>query len=264
MQLKGRRGVVWRVPSISADGLKIFAGVILLAHTIGATIIQKGMINLGQYTQAELSEAMAKDSHLMVLSGVSSVLQLIGGLAIPVFAFLLVEGFRKTSDYKNYILTILFFALISEMPYDLANSQKFFDWSSQNPMVGLGISLLMLYFIRMYEEKKGLVYRLVELVIVLCAVGWAAILRTRYGMCIILLAAIFYIYRDKGFRRTILGIIASLLGIVAEALYVTCPLAFYLIWLYSGVRKDKFPKYAYYIFYPAHLLVLGLAAMFFS
>lgn len=263
MHIKGRRGVVWRVPSISADGLKIFAGVILLAQTTGATIIQKGIINLGQYTQAELSEAMSKDPQLMVLSGVGSVLQLIGGLAVPVFAFLLAEGFRKTSDYRNYLLSIAFFAIISEIPYDLANSQKFFDWSSQNAMVGLGISLLMLYFIKMFEDKKGLVYRLGELVIVFCAVGWAAILRARYGLCIVLLVAIFYIFRERGFIMTVLGIIASLLGIVAEALYVTCPIAFYLIWLYSGERKDKLPKYAYYIFYPVHLLVLGLAVKLF-
>lgn len=263
MQLKGRRGIIWRVPGISADGLKIFAGVILLAQTIGVTIIQKGLINLEQYTQAELSAAMEKDSHLMVLSGVSSVLQLIGGLAIPIFAFLLVEGFRKTSSYRSYLLSIIFFALLSEMPYDLANSRKLLDWSSQNAMMGLGISLLMLYFIKMFEDKKGMGYRLGELVVVFCAVGWAAILRVRYGLCIVLLVAIFYIFREKGGLRTVLGIAASLLGIVAEALYVTCPIAFYLIWLYSGERKDKIPKYAYYIFYPIHLLVLGLATKLF-
>ena len=103
--------------------------MILLAQTIGVTIIQKGLINLDQYTQAELSAAMEKNSQLMVLSGVSSVLQLIGGLALPVFAFLLIEGFRKTSSYRSYLLSIIFFALISEIPYDLANSQKVFDWS---------------------------------------------------------------------------------------------------------------------------------------
>ncbi len=142
-------------------------------------------------------------------------------------------------------------------------ARKCLTGPSQIAMMSLGISLLMLYFIKMYEDKKGIVYRLGEVVIVLCAVGWAAILRARYGLCIVLLVAIFYIFRKRGGVRTVLGIAASLLGIIAEVVYLTCPIAFYLIWLYSGERKDKLPKYAYYIFYPVHLLVLGLTTKLF-
>ena len=97
MQKTGRR-IAWRLPSVSADGLKIFACATMLVQSIGITIIEKGIINLDQYTQAELSEAMAQDSHLMVMAGIGSVMQLIGGLAVPLFAYLLVEGFRNTSE----------------------------------------------------------------------------------------------------------------------------------------------------------------------
>ena len=131
MQKTGRR-IAWRLPSVSADGLKIFACATMLVQSIGITIIEKGIINLDQYTQAELSEAMAQDSHLMVMAGIGSVMQLIGGLAVPLFAYLLVEGFRNTSDYRKYLLSMVVFALASEIPYDLANSQKVVDWSSQN------------------------------------------------------------------------------------------------------------------------------------
>lgn len=251
MQITGRRGVVWRPPQISADGLKLLAGVILLLQTIGATVIEKGLIHLDQYTQKELSEMMATDSDFMVLSGIGSVLQIVAGLAVPLFAFFLVEGFRKTSSYKNYLIGIVIFALVSEIPYDLAYSQRIWDWSSQNAMVGLAISLLMLYFIRMLEEKMGAACRMGKLVIVLCAVVWVTVLRAQYGLCLVLLVAILYLFRDRGGFRTFLGIIVSLL-------YITGPLGFYFIWLYSGERKDRWPKYAYYLFYPAHLLILGV------
>ena len=83
MQKTGRR-IAWRLPSVSADGLKIFACATMLVQSIGITIIEKGIINLDQYTQAELSEAMAQDSHLMVMAGIGSVMQLIlGPLPIP-------------------------------------------------------------------------------------------------------------------------------------------------------------------------------------
>ena len=45
-------------------------------------------------------------------------------------------------------------------------------------------------------------------------------------------------------------------------MYVTGPIAFYGIWCYNGVRKDRINKYVYYAFYPLHLLVLGVIAKF--
>ena len=61
----------------------------------------------------------------MTLAGIGSIMQLIGGMAIPVFAFLLVEGFRNTSDYKKYLITMVITALVSEIPYDLQFVEKY-------------------------------------------------------------------------------------------------------------------------------------------
>lgn len=254
MQMMGRRGP-WRTPNVTADGLKIFAVIIMLIQNIGITIVEKGLIQLDQYTQAELSQAMAEDSHLMVLAGVGSVMQLIGGLAVPVFAFLLVEGFQKTSSYSKYLLSMVVFALISEIPYDLANSQKFVDWSSQNALVTMCICLLMLYFLKLLESRKGIIYVIARFTIVICGVVWVTLFRAQYGLCMILLVAIFYLFYTRNALKTVLGMLASLL-------YVTGPLSFYGIWCYTEERKDKLPKYAYYIFYPLHLLVLGLITKF--
>ena len=48
------------------------------------------------------------------------------------------------------------------------------------------------------------------------------------------------------------------MGVVVSLLYVTGPLAFYGIYCYNGQRRNRIPKYVYYVFYPLHLLVLGL------
>ena len=85
----------------------------------------------------------------------------------------------------------------------------------------------------------------------LAAVIWADMLHLEYGLCLVLLTAIFYLLYTRNVLKTILGMIVSLL-------YVTGPVAFYGIWCYNGERKDKIPKYAYYVFYPLHLLVLVL------
>ncbi|MDO4339700.1 MAG: TraX family protein [Eubacteriales bacterium] len=251
----GRRGVVWKTPDITADGLKIFACIVMLIQTAGIAIVENGLIHIDEYTQAELSKAMAEDSGLMTLAGVGSVMQLLGGLAIPIFAFLLVEGFLNTSDYRKYLLSMAVFALLSEIPYDLAMSQSLVDWSGQNGLVTMCISLLMLYFLQMFKDRKGFAFWAVRILIVFASVVWVTLFRAQYGLCIVLLTAIFYLFYTRNVLKTVLGILVSLL-------YVTGPLAFYGIWCYTGVRRNKLPKYAYYAFYPLHLLVLGLAGKF--
>lgn len=252
----GRRGVVWKTPTVTADGLKLFAAVMTVIANFGIAIVQNGMIHLERYTQASLAEALEKDSHLMLLSGVGVVMQLLGGLAVTLFAFLLVEGFRNTSNYKKYLLTMLFFAVISEIPYDLAVNQRILEFSGQNVLFTLVICLIMLYFLDAVKEGTGLVPGLIRVIVIACSVGWVSIFRTAYGLCMVLLVAVLYLFYAKNVLKTFLGILISLL-------YITGPLAFYGIWCYNGVRKDRIPKYAYYAVYPLHLLVFGLIARMF-
>ena len=251
--MRGNRGIVWKTPDITADGLKMFACIVMFIRTIGIVVIEKGMIHLESYTQSSLNEAMAQDSRLMTLAGLGAVFQLAGGLAIPIFAFLLVEGVRNTSDYKKYLLTMLGTALLSELPYDLAMSGKILDFSGQNGMFTMTICLILLKCLELTGSISGAAGKLVRFLEILAAVLWTSLFKSEYGLCMVLLTAVFYVFYTKNVIKTILGGAISLM-------YVTGPLAFYGLWCYNGKRKNRINKYLYYAVYPVSLLVVFILA----
>ena len=68
----GRRGIVWKTPDITADGLKMFACIVMLIQTVGIAVIEKGLIHLDQYTQESLNQAAYwrdGDSRICVFAG---------------------------------------------------------------------------------------------------------------------------------------------------------------------------------------------------
>ncbi len=247
--------VVWKLPSISTFGLKLFACVTMLICNIGASVVQDGIIHLDRYTQAGLAQAMETDSHLVMMAGIGSAMQIIGGFAVPIFAFLLVEGFRHTSDYRKYLLRLLILALLSEIPFDLAMQQSFINFSMQNPVFGVVVSLLMLYVLDLFKEGRGAIAILARICTVIGAMVWVTLLRVQFGPSTVLLVAIFYLFYARNVLKTLLGVLVSLI-------HITGPLSFYLIWLYNEEQKHEEWNRWFYAFYPLHLLVLGIAVTF--
>lgn len=238
---------------LTGTKLKLYGCITMLFYTIGVSIVQNGMIHINQYDNVTFSSMLAENPDMMLLSGWASVLQLIGGLAVPVFAFLLVEGFVHTSSFRRYLLTMLGFAVLSEIPYDLAMNDTFWNLSSQNALFSLAICLVMLYGLRLLQERGGKMSKVLMAVMVIAALLWSSLLRCNFGLCLILLCTVYYLLYDrKGMR--------ILMGCAVSTLYVTGPLSGYALWSYNGERGWNKNKYVFYAFYPAHLLLLGVIA----
>lgn len=188
--------------------------------------------------------------------------RMIGRIAFPIYCFLLVEGFFHTRDRRKYMLRMAVFALISELPFDLAFQIKGGEFlledafGYQNVMVTLLLGLVLMYlyeWIKMKYLAVPLVFNTLG-VAAIVGVGCAAsLLKTDYGMGGILFIMVFYLFRGRKFLL-FLGMAVVML-FFTNILELAGLVAFVPIFLYNGKRGANV-KYAFYAFYPAHLLLL--------
>ena len=238
---------------MNRTNLKLYGCVTMLFYTIGVSVFQNGLLHYDQFQTGELALALKTNSDLMVLAGWASIFQLIGGLSIPVYAFLLVEGFIHTSNPRHYLMRMLLFAVLSEIPYDLAMSGTIWDPSSQNVLFTLAVAFVMLYGLRYLSMGKSVWIPILQIAVILAALFWCRVLQCNFALCMILLAAVYYLaYEQNGIR--------ILIGCAVSILYVTAPLSGYVLWNYTGEQGRYINKYVFYLFYPLHLLLLGLTA----
>lgn len=225
---------------LSGSTLKIIALVIMLIDHVGAVIVQRTMWMPGF------------DHDFWNL--LYMPLRYIGRLAFPIFCFLLVEGYVHTSDIRKYIRRILLFAVVSEIPFNLAITGKVFDLNYQNVFFELAWGIGAMHCLAIVE-KKGKNYVLQVILrlglIILFALS-AEHLNFDYGMYGIISIVALYVFRQNRLMQLLIGAFSFYWEPVA-------PLAFLLLAFYNGKRGRKI-KYAFYIFYPAHLLILYVIA----
>ena len=134
-----------RSSGISSNGLRTWGMFFLLAGMLGKSILQNGLLNLGAVSFGQLLEQMQTSRAAMLYATLALVLQAMETCAVPIFAFLLVEGVEHTSSLRNYALRVAGLAVLSELPYNLATSGKLLDTTSRNPVFGLVVCLVMVY-----------------------------------------------------------------------------------------------------------------------
>ncbi len=240
---------------LSGFGLKRLAMVSMIIDHIGSILL--GAM-LGQYRTGDILVVNGDSPAALwkIMQG-KEVCEILGSIAFPIFCFLMAEGFLHTRDRVGYGLRLALFALISEIPFDLAHFQTPFSLKLQNVMFTLAVSIFTLLALNWAEERwrevPGLCWAAVA---VLTAAGMALayLLRGEYVFLGVLSVALVYLLRDKGRLRT-LGL-APLLVVSPWVLLAMPP-----ILLYNGER-GRGSKWFFYIFYPAHFLVLAsLAAL---
>lgn len=173
-----------------------------------------------------------------------------GRLAFPLYAFLLTEGFCRTRSVKRYAARLAVFALLSEAPFKWAFR---LGWTHQNVYFTLALGVGAMCFLRRCDDDGRPTWR-GWLGTAACAAA-ASLMRADYGAQGVLLIASLYVLRGNLSRQCRAGALLMFSEL-------TAPLAFLLVWHYNGQRGkcSQAEKWAYYWFYPAHLIILGAMA----
>lgn len=189
----------------------------------------------------------------------------LGGITFPVMAYLLVEGYRYTSNLKKYAIRLGVFALVAQIPF----------WLFLGPSGNVLITLLFgLGILHLYDTLKN---RLLFWMIFILSLIVGFFLD--WGFLGIIMILLFYRLPDRVERAVIPVVVAILgLGLPALSLLLTTsditylPAVLYsfvggfaamgLLLVYNGQRGPSM-KYFFYLYYPLHILVLGLVQKLF-
>jgi hypothetical protein len=216
------------VKLLNRAGLKWLAIITMIVDHMGIFLYRNGMDLQGYY-----------------------IMRGIGRISFPIFAFLLVEGFIHTKDYKKYLARILAFAIISESAYDWFIHGNLIS-SGFGVMFNFAFSLIGLYFWRRSEteEFKNRILPGV-LVILLAALAW--MLDFEYSWKCVLMTILFYALRYNVGVRNVM--VACVLLADSSAIGMFSVLALVPITFYNG-KSGRFPKWLGYVFYPLHFVIL--------
>lgn len=245
-----------RPSGLHAGNLRAWGMLFVVAGIISRCLLQNQMLGMGVKTTQELLELMQSSEVAMGIATVSLVLQAMETVAVPIFVFLLAEGFHHTSNWKKYMLRVAGLAVLTEIPYDFAMNQKVLEFGSQNPVIGLVLCMVLLYLFERFSAKK-----LICIVMALAGLAWALMLRVDHGVPMILMVCVIRIFRKKHMFMGFTGMAAAALCTGISPFYLAAPMGFLAIHFYNG-EKGNGERIVNYLFYPVILLTIGLVAKF--
>ena len=205
-----------------------------------------------------------------------------GRVAFPIFAFMAVEGYFHTRSFKKYILRMLLFAVLSEIPFDLMYGGTWFYPVHQNVLWTFLLGLLGVWLMEQVRKKgKTWMYLLVCVLVVPAGLVLGTLCMVDYYGAGVLTVFVFYFLHGRKWW-CFLGQLAALYWLNVELLgglmypvqlfgmeFELCQqglalLALIPIWLYRGRQgyRSKPFQYLCYAFYPVHMLLLVVVLNF--
>lgn len=196
----------------------------------------------------------------------------IGRIAMPIFVFLLVEGYNHTKSLKKYILRLSIIAVITQI------INTYFDIR----LIGhvrqiniVGSFVLILLILRLIDKKvlkkqwADIIFRIISLTAILLIYF---VIDIDYSYFAPILAMFYYITSkiknkdNKQLINLLYIMIVPLISIIAinKIIGLCSIISAFLILLYDGTlgKKCKALQYTFYLFFPVHYFILYSIKLF--
>ncbi|KAF5042491.1 TraX protein [anaerobic digester metagenome] len=167
-----------------------------------------------------------------------------------------------TRSRKRFILRLAVFAVLSELPFDLAFYGAGFYPGHQNVFFTLCLGAVCIAL----TDSGG---RVLGIVAVMGTAGLAQLLRTDYAALGVLTILMFWLFSQKG-RAGIAVVTLLFTGgclMYGRWVHLFCLISLPLLLCYNGTRGGPagrggaaVRKWGFYLYYPAHLLALAVLA----
>ncbi|WP_419871010.1 TraX family protein [Chryseobacterium sp. CT-SW4] len=179
-------------------------------------------------------------------------LRIIGRVAFVLYAFMLVEGVYHTNNIHKYIKKIFIWALLSEVPFDIAFYGTPFYFGHQNIYFTLLISILGIYYL---QRIKSFFYSFLVVMVVIGVSYFFNFDYSWYGATMILA---FYLLRKlSAFKFIFIQTISTIATFNILGVQIFAFLGFIPILIYNGQQGKKIGS-IYYSYYAIHLLIFAL------
>lgn len=224
-------------------------------------MIKKG---ISQDTLKLIACAAMLIDHVGVIFGLGLKWRAIGRLAFPIYCFLLTEGARHTRNPQKYALRLAVGAVLAEFAFDFS-FYGHWTWQHQSVMLTLLLGFCAI------ELMKGCPNILSKVLVVIPFVLIAQWLNTDYhwyGVLLVILFAVAWELPHKWLLLTCgMTVLFLMMPSAVKTIFgIRIPVQLFglaslvPIALYSGKKKtnSKIAQWAYYLFYPSHMLALRL------
>ena len=180
------------------------------------------------------------------------VFRIIGRIAFPIFAFMIAEGCRYTKNKLRYFSVITLCGIVFQLFLCI-----FLNHLHMNIFITFSLSILMIYSLNQRgKEQRNTKLFLITVIIVYILNLYFSI---DYGFFGCLLPVIAYLVPESASNETRIYYFTAGLVILSMAhgwIQLFSLLSAPLLLFYSGQRGKLNMKYFFYIFYPAHLIIL--------
>ena len=197
-------------------------------------------------------------------------LHIIGRLTAPIMWFFIAEGCHYTHDKKQYVGRLFLFAVISHFAYDFAFGIPFLPLSTgvfnqTGVMWSLAWAAVLIFLCQSDRVPQwGKILAIIVICLITFPSDWS---------CIAVMCP-FFLFSHRGqFKKQAMDIVLwtfvyalvyflfldKLYGALQMFTFLTIP----ILSRYNGERGSwKGMKWFFYIYYPAHLVVIGLIRIF--